>query len=364
MTGSVESSYYYDYFGTVYSAEGEILDSFAFTAPVFITSWDLSFTQDGKKMLCGSSVFDLQTHELMDLETAVPEGIIPVHFQSSVTQNAIFSALWDDGSLYLYENGREKEKIHFDGEFRAADMRQKTEYEKAFDFDPMLAGQNGLVILMGTNGEESSYRLVEGNPVDYYLVYSGRTRKLINIPNASSSRGFPAVCAANKKSLFAAYDRDNRLIIYDGDSGEMLMDYKLGIDVLDIEEMRFVLDDQYLMIHSEHNGAQYRFVRLSDGETVFSYKIKEGEYAAGFTHLTEDPGQSRLYLYNSDSLMTGVCIDSESWEPLFEIPSMCCALSNDTLITNECIPGGREYLQYPLYTLEDMIGMGKELLGE
>ena len=206
MTGSVESSYYYDYFGTVYSAEGEILDSFAFTAPVFITSRDLSFTQDGKKMLCGSSVFDLQTHELMD--------------------------------------------------------------------------------------------------------------------------------------------------------------YKLGIDVLDIEEMRFVLDDQYLMIHSEHNGAQYRFVRLSDGETVFSYKIKEGEYAAGFTHLTEDPGQSRLYLYNSDSLMTGVCIDSESWEPLFEIPSMCCALSNDTLITNECIPGGREYLQYPLYTLEDMIRMGKELLGE
>ena len=206
MTGSVESSYYYDYFGTVYSAEGEILDSFAFTAPVFITSRDLSFTQDGKKMLCGSSVFDLQTHELMD--------------------------------------------------------------------------------------------------------------------------------------------------------------YKLGIDVLDIEEMRFVLDDQYLMIHSEHNGAQYRFVRLRDGETVFSYKIKEGEYASGFTHLTEDPGQSRLYLYNSDSLMTGVCIDSESWEPLFEIPSMCCALSNDTLITNECIPGRREYLQYPLYTLEDMIGMGKELLGE
>ena len=118
------------------------------------------------------------------------------------------------------------------------------------------------------------------------------------------------------------------------------------------------------MIHSEHNGAQYRFVRLRDGETVFSYKIKEGEYASGFTHLTEDPGQSRLYLYNSDSLMTGVCIDSESWEPLFEIPSMCCALSNDTLITNECIPGGREYLQYPLYTLEDMIRMGKELLGE
>ena len=206
MTGSVESSYYYDYFGTVYSAEGEILDSFAFTAPVFITSRDLSFTQDGKKMLCGSSVFDLQTHELMD--------------------------------------------------------------------------------------------------------------------------------------------------------------YKLGVDVLDIEEMHFVLDDQYLMIHSEHNGAQYRFVRLRDGETVFSYKIKEGEYASGFTHLTEDPGQSRLYLYNSDSLMTGVCIDSESWEPLFEIPSMCCALSNDTLITNECIPGGRECLQYPLYTLEDMIRMGKELLGE
>ena len=136
MTGSVESSYNYDYFGTVYSAEGEILDSFAFTAPVFITSRDLSFTQDGKKMLCGSSVFDLQTHELMD--------------------------------------------------------------------------------------------------------------------------------------------------------------YKLGIDVLDIEEMRFVLDDQYLMIHSEHNGAQYRFVRLRDGETVFSYKIKEGEYASGFTHLTEDPRQSRL----------------------------------------------------------------------
>ena len=143
-----------------------------------------------------------------------------------------------------------------------------------------------------------------------------------------------------------------------------LMDYKLGIDVLDIEEMRFVLDDQYLMIHSEHYGAQFCFVRLTDGETVFSYKIKEGEYASGFTHLTEDPRQSRLYLYNSDSLMTGVCIDSESWDPLFEIPSMCCALSNDTLITAELILSGYEYFQYPLYTLEDMIRMGKELTGQ
>ena len=115
MTGSVESSYYYDYFGTVYSAEGEILDSFAFTAPVFITSRDLSFTQDGKKMLCGSSVFDLQTHELMDLETSVPEGIIPVHFQSSVTQNAIFSALWDDSYLYLYENGKDRPPVQAHG---------------------------------------------------------------------------------------------------------------------------------------------------------------------------------------------------------------------------------------------------------
>ena len=102
MTNFEEALFYNDYYGTVYSAEGEILDSFSFTAPLFIISRDLSFTQDGKKMLCGSSVFDLQTHELMDLETSVPEGIIPVHFQSSVTQNAIFSALWDDGYLYLY----------------------------------------------------------------------------------------------------------------------------------------------------------------------------------------------------------------------------------------------------------------------
>ena len=366
MTNFEEALFYNDYYGTVYSAEGEILDSFSFTAPLFIISRDLSFTQDGKKMLCGSSVFDLQTHELMDLETSVPEGIIPVHFQSSVTQNAIFSALWDDGSLYLYENGSEKEKIHFDGEFQEAHMRHGTEYEKAFDFDPMLAGQNGLVILMGTDGEEISYRLVEGNPVDYYLVYSDSTGKLIRIPNASSSKGFPAVCAANKKSLFAAYDRDNRLIVYDGDSGEMLMDYKLNIDVLDIDEMRFVLDDQYLMIHSEHYGAQFCFVRLTDGETVFTYKSKEGEYAIGYTHLTEDPGQGRLYLYNSSAHMTGVCvcIDSDSWQPLFEIPKMSCVLSNDTLITAELILSGYEYFQYPLYTLEDMIRMGKELTGQ
>ena len=144
------------------------------------------------------------------------------------------------------------------------------------------------------------------------------------------------------------------------------MDYKLNIDVLDIDEMRFVLDDQYLMIHSEHYGAQFCFVRLTDGETVFTYKSKEGEYATGYTHLTEDPGQGRLYLYNSSAHMTGVCvcIDSDSWQPLFEIPKMSCVLSNDTLITAELILSGYEYFQYPLYTLEDMIRMGKELTGQ
>ena len=105
-------------------------------------------------------------------------------------------------------------------------------------------------------------------------------------------------------------------------------------------------------------------------ESGVRYFMETGRFAEVplelYSPLTEDPGQGRLYLYNSSAHMTGVCvcIDSDSWQPLFEIPKMSCVLSNDTLITAELILSGYEYFQYPLYTLEDMIRMGKELTGQ
>lgn len=128
-------------------------------------------------------------------------------------------------------------------------------------------------------------------------------------------------------------------------------------------DMRFVLDDQYILVHSSHSGEHYRIVRLEDGETVYSYSPEE-EFVSGTVELQEDRENQRLYLYNGHSVMTGVCIDSESWESLFEIPDLYCVPDSRTAITFEKpLFSDNHYFRRPLYGTHEMVEMGEAALG-
>ena len=356
-----ESDYLYRYYGTVYNSEGELLDSFSFVAFFVGTSGDVSFTEDGKKMLCDKYIFDLEDHSLVNLEDVLPEGNSGTRMRSAVIGNSVFSACWDHEILYLFEDGRLAGESRAEQEFKEAEFRSDIEYSEVYSMEMMTAGSNGLVILSGTNGKEASYRQIEGKPVDYFLVYSADLGSWAKIPNALGSDSFPVVCVADKEKWFATFDKEHRLLVYDGETEEIVRDWHLEMDFLEIENMRFVLQDDYILIQGKHNGGfRYRIVRLEDGKTVYTYDAT-GKSVFGNVTLREDAEHQRLYVYNGFSDMTGVCIDSESWETLFEIPHLFCVPDDRTMITFDYSTG---YCKIPLYSRDEMIEMGKAALGQ
>ena len=56
---------------------------------------------------------------------------------------------------------------------------------------------------------------------------------------------------------------------------------------------------------------------------------------------------------------SGVCIDTKSWESIYEVPSLRCVLNNQTCIISDSF---KELLQIPCLSLEKLIEMGNAAL--
>lgn len=83
-----QSRYMYRYYGTLYNAAGEELDRFSFAAGSSATS-DAVFTENGSKMLCGNYIFDLDTHELTNLEDILPDVFSRQRLRSAAVQQEL-----------------------------------------------------------------------------------------------------------------------------------------------------------------------------------------------------------------------------------------------------------------------------------
>ena len=345
------------------NTKGDVLDSFLFEAEDFDLSAEMSLTSNGMKLLFGHFFIDLNTHMLINLDNTVPEGVRSSYLCSAALGDSIYSACLDEERLILYEDGVYKDEMALDEDFQFSSINYSGVFGDTFHpfrFCEMIFGSNGYILLLGTDGSTVSYMNVEGNPVDYFLIYSKEHRSWIKIRNHSYDKAFPAVCSAHRDHLFASYDRDRRLLIYDIENEAVVQDFHLGVDPMDIVEMSFILDDRYILIRSNnnHSQTQCQIVRLEDGKDVFLYTQPEVK-ASGKISVYDDKPNHRIYLFNGVTGRMGLCIDSDSWERLFEIPNLRSVTKDGICLTCNL---ENEYMQYPLFTRNDIIEMGFNVL--
>lgn len=379
----------------LYDSKGVIQDRFSFLSDVSFETDKLTFSGDGKAFYRGGYRFDFTTRTLTCLED-LPEALKPgegvgasLSMCSAMTDRGILTAWWDKkaGEMILWMDGNlEKQTVppteqsddakkgtgtgpgffslHTEShkengaasaaEIILPDRSFDSNYTPKSDFRFLETGANGLVLMACSYGEETDSIIFANKPVGYYLVYSLREDRWQRIELAETERGFPHLACADRKKWFASFEEDNTMSVYDFDSGEKILHRKLGIDYMDVVDMSFILDDQYLVIKSFSGEVMYHVLRLSDGETVFSWNPANGSRYEGFL-IQEDPDMQRLYILNGFSGNGGICIDTLSWESLFEIESLCCVLKNGTMITLE--DGENHIVQRPCYSLKELLKM-------
>ena len=98
-----------------------------------------------------------------------------------------------------------------------------------------------------------------GTPVDYYLAYFIDDNKWLRIENESEETAFPVLAVADKKTLFAVCDFDRKIRVYDADKGKVLYEYDTNINAESIKDMKFILDDQYLIFWITNGDHSYEY---------------------------------------------------------------------------------------------------------
>lgn len=340
-------------YGTVYDNEGKIKDSFEFETDVSFVTDKLAVSGDGTWICSDRYLYNLKEHMLISMEELLPEKASRLNLRSAVTKDGILSACWDDGQIYLWLNGEEY-GTDIAGEEKVRLASDNYNYYAAANFENMVLGENGLVIMKGSAGE----KLGDGYPADYYLVYSAEEKNWKRIDEVSDVKGFPFVAAAGSKKWFASAGEDHMLRIYDFEQAKAIREWKMAADLRTIRDMQFILDDKYLVVMTYSGAVSYQIIRVDDGAVVYAYSPENGsEYS--YINLLEEESGHRIYLTDAKHNMTGVCIDTESWESIFEVSSLRCVLDNHTCIMQN---GYEELLQLPCYSLETLIEMGNAAL--
>lgn len=117
-------------------------------------------------------------------------------------------------------------------------------------------------------------------------------------------------CIGEKQPWFAVIVGEQLVRIYDTDTGELINSFGCALSTGSYNDMRFILDDRYLMMVMTDGGI--RIFDAGTGELVYSEHRKLWNWEA-------DPERERLYLYGDDA---GICVSTRSWEKIAQIPDM------------------------------------------
>ncbi|MGN0353608.1 MAG: hypothetical protein ACI4EI_00865, partial [Muricoprocola sp.] len=350
----------YENSGTLYNMQGEITDRFAFDSEVHFVTDELQVSEDGSCLVSSRYIYDMMAHQLIALEDLLPERASALKLRTVVTESEIRSVCLQENQMHIWKEGKEYSLgSAYEGNIQLSDVNEyRSKNHTAKDFENINLGKNGMVILCCSESEETEVSQITGTPTDYYLVYSMEDDKWLRIENEAKEKSFPVLAVANKESLFAACDFDKKIRIYDTEKGRVLYEYETGINAESIKDMKFILDDRYLVILTEESIDEYQIMRIEDGQTVYQYVTNDD---SSYTNLVvqEDPDTDRIYLFDNEHNMNAVCIDTESWTEMDEIEGLRGVLRRDTFIVQD---GYSELQLHHRYDLEVLMQKAQEIL--
>lgn len=359
-----ENGYSYKIYGTVYDGDGSITDHFSFECNSGVGEFS-GFSPDGSKIYLGDIIYDLAEHELLCYEEIEDTDYNGIGFQSVTTDKGQLSAAWDGTRVVWWIDGKNKKYGSPVTEKQNIVWRSSPDGSTSSHQSEYVLGKNGWFAMKTADSDDW-----ESETVSCFSVYSMEKDEWHILEDASETDGQPCIAWADRQPWLAAADWDNKLRIYDAEKEKIIREFDIGITNQSVSEMKFILDDRYLVIGQSF--ARYDFfadiskfspwfqiMDTETGEVVFTYYPEDGSMYSSI-HLQQDREKGWLYLFDAEFSMTGLCIDYKSWETVFEIPALTCILSNGTFIVRKRT---KEVLaQYRSYDLETLIAWGQEEL--
>ena len=331
-----KDSYIYENTGRVYNIEGELVDQFVFDAKVSFVTNQLQVSEDSRYLVSNDYIYDMTLHQLITLEDFFLEKQRYPEIKCAVTNSGIQAICLFENEMQVLENGKgDLETSEYIEKFNLAKLdRSYTEQHPDKSFENITLGKNDMVVLCCSDNSEDEGNRISKSATDYYLVYFIKEKKWVRVENKAETKDYPNLTIAKEKAIFAAFDDDKAIRIYDANTGEALYEYQTSINVEAIIDMQFILNDRYLVILTQENGCTYQIIRIEDGTIVGQYvSDNASKYANLVVH--EDAENNRIYLFDNESWRTALEINTERWTEVNRIPYLKGIIGENMFIIND-----------------------------
>lgn len=140
------------------------------------------------------------------------------------------------------------------------------------------------------------------------------------------------------------------------------LDIKISDTIEKVSAQRMCLLNNNTALLIQHDTCHFTIADPVNGTVLAQYSLDNTAFSEYEDYVfTLDPNRNTLYLYNRYGEVTGLCISTETWDVMAQIPNLICP-----------IPGGQRILctdrdqrtihAYPLYSLEELVAQGNQIL--
>ena len=345
----------YENIGRIYDTQGNLVDQFSFDTKVSFVVDRLQISEDGNCLVSNDYIYDISLHKLINLEDLFVKNVMFPDLRSAVTKSGIQTVCLFENEIQVLKDGKGNiEKSEYDETILLSAPKIDHSKETANrGFENFIFGENGIVVLCCSDDPDARY-----SPTDHYLVYSIEENKWTRIENESKPNGYPHLAISGENAIFAACDTDQAIRIYDANTGEVLHQYPTNINVDAIVDMKFILEDRYLVILTQENGYSYQIMRLEDGEIVYQY-ILDSTWNYIELSVYENIEKNRLYLFDNEYRINAVEIDTEFWTEIAQINGLRGVMNDDILIVQN---DNFKFQFQQRYDLNTLIKRAEEIL--
>lgn len=243
----------------------------------------------------------------------------------------------------------------------------RTEEEEKGKKVKYISGRKDKFLSVGNNGYFVLETYTKGNSdnllysdMDSFAVYSLESKTWNYIENPDPWRDWVPTCTADVQPWFAAVGGDEVCRVIDLQTGEIVSQSEVGISPDSILTMQFVDEDSLLFLC--HDGGWIDLLDTKDAGLLFSTRL-QGVEGEGKTQLIlqTDEVENTLYIAESRGGITGLCIDKETWQIKEELPGLTCFFPRTRQVACR---GEDGVFLYPVYSLEELQGQARAILGQ
>lgn len=287
-----------------------------------------------------------------------------IHCAFTETGDLLVVDAGDRQWVSAYRPGRQEPLYH-----RVYEIAPETIYEQTFctlyvDGDTVLwvYGAN-LVCLQADSGEVLYHTALTDEALAF--LPAGGAWHTIAVPPSPDGSGPMAL--GDVQPWFAAVEADGTVYLYDIAGGRALQTYDLALLPEYAAQLRF-LDEDRLLLARAANGTMWLLdtaagtvlgtCRFADFLTAYPGDVAQNRMQM---YAQVDAETRTLYLGDSAGLLTGLCLDMDSWQTKADIPGLMCYLPATRQVFCRDAASGLP-VAYPVCTLEELAARARALL--